>query len=43
MDSNLERLLPLAAHTVRIEREGGKPDLQPMLDLCKKRTANNES
>lgn len=23
MDSNLERLLPLAAHTVRIEREGG--------------------
>lgn len=43
MDSNLERLLPMAAHAVRIEREGGKPDLQPMLDLCKKRTANNES
>lgn len=43
MDSNLERLLPMAAHAVRIEREGGKPDLQPMLELCKKRTANNES
>lgn len=36
MDSNLERLLPLAAHTVRIEREGGSPDLRPMLDLCRK-------
>lgn len=36
MDANLERLLPLAAHTVRIEREGGSPDLRPMLDLCRK-------
>lgn len=36
MDSNLERLLPLAAHAVRIEREGGSPDLRPMLDLCRK-------
>lgn len=36
MDSNLERLLPLAAHTVRIEREGGIPDLRPMLELCRK-------
>lgn len=36
MDANLERLLPLAAHTVRIEREGGIPDLRPMLELCRK-------
>lgn len=30
------RLLTVGAHTVRIEREGGSPDLRPMLDLCRK-------
>ena len=43
MNANLERLLPLTASAVRIEREGGKPDLRLMLGLCKKRMASNES
>lgn len=38
MDSNLERLLPLAAHTVRIEREGGSPDLRPCSICAGRRT-----
>lgn len=37
MDKNLEQLLPMAAHAVRSDREGGTPELRPMLDLCKKR------
>ena len=36
-DKNLEQLLPMAAHAVRSDREGGTPELRPMLDLCKKR------
>lgn len=35
MDSNLEWLLPMAAHAIRIEREGEIPDLHPMLSCCK--------
>lgn len=42
MDKNLEQLLPMAAHAVRSDREGGTPELRPMLDLCKKRRENNE-
>lgn len=36
MDSNLEKLLPMAAHAVRIEREGQTPDLIPLLKLCRR-------
>lgn len=34
MDRNLEAMIPLAAHAVRVEREGGSPDLGPLLALC---------
>lgn len=34
MDRNLEAMIPLAAHAVRVEREGGSPDLGPLLSLC---------
>lgn len=37
MDKNLEQLLPMAAHAIRSDREGGTPELRLMLDLCKKR------
>ena len=36
MDSNLEKLLPMVAHAVRIEREGQTPDLIPLLKLCRR-------
>lgn len=34
MDRNLEAMIPLAAHAVRVEREGDSPDLGPLLALC---------
>lgn len=34
MDRNLEAMIPLAAHAVRVEREGDSPDLRPLLALC---------
>lgn len=39
MNSNLERLLGMAAHAIRLEREGHTPDLEPMLALCGRRRA----
>lgn len=36
MRRNLTRLVPMAAHAIRVERDGGEPDLKPMLDLCRR-------
>lgn len=36
MHGNLSRLVPMAAHAIRVERDRGEPDLQPMLDLCRR-------
>lgn len=36
MRRHLDRLEPMAAHAIRVERDGGEPDLKPMLDLCRK-------
>ena len=40
MDRNLERLIPMAAHAIRLEREGETPDLNPLLELCAKEADN---
>ncbi|PWG65583.1 hypothetical protein [Bifidobacterium callitrichidarum] len=34
MGDNLEQMIPIAAHIIRVEREGGKPDLEPLRRLC---------
>lgn len=36
MRRHLDRLVPMAAHAIRVEREGDNPDLKPMLALCRK-------
>lgn len=34
MCDNLEQMVPVVAHIVRVEREGSRPDLEPLRRLC---------